>query len=236
MKKVAPFLIVTTLCLFLTPSCGKKNNTRTCQIITVTDSYGTSTTTYNVTYNNSGQISTEQYSDGANNYSRVFTYIGSTEMMTTSGGPSTITDSISLNGNGMIGSDYETDGTNTAVTTYTYSGTELQKSVTVYDGGAPSTSTYTWTNGDLASSTTGGSSQTFTYNSKTSEEGDYWQIVQLIDYGASFVRTAHQLSGYQSGTTIENINYAYDNSGKITGVTGTTGTNVENIGYQYSCK
>lgn len=237
MKIALPILIVSLACLFVTPSCSKKSSpAQTCQIITITDVNGSTTTTYNITYNNAGQISTEQYTEGATNYSRVFTYIGSTEIMTTTGGTSTITDSINLNSNGMIGSDYETDGTNTNVTTYTYSGTELQKSVSVYDGGTPSTSTYTWTNGDLTAGSTGGSSSgTYTYNSKASETGDYWSIVQLVNYGATYVRTAHQLAGYQVGTTVENINYAYDNSGKITTVTGTTGSNVETITYQYTC-
>ncbi|HET6253467.1 MAG TPA: hypothetical protein VFE32_05315 [Puia sp.] len=238
MKNSLPILTVAILSLFLAPSCSKKssNPAQTCRIVTISDQIGTSTTVYNISYNNSGKISTEQYSQNSTNYSRVFTYIGNTEIMTTSDGTTTITDSITLNGNGMIESDYATDGTNTDVTTYTYSGTELQKSVEVLDGGTPTTSTYTWTNGDLTGASLSGSqSGTYSYNSKASEAGDYWQIVQLVNYGAVFVRTTHQLSGYQAGTTVENVNYTYDNTGKITAVAATTGANVENISYQYNC-
>jgi hypothetical protein len=229
---------VALLCLFLSPSCSKKSSSpaQTCQIITVTDQLGTSTTTYNITYNNAGQISTEQYNQNSTPYSRVFTYIGSTEIMTTSGGTSTVTDSITLNSNGMIESDYETDGTNLSVTTYTYSGTEVQKSVNVTNGGAPTTSTFTWTNGDLTGGSLSGSgTATYTYNTMASEEGDYWYIAQLINYGGFFVKTAHQLAGFQVGTTIENVSYTYDNTGKITALTGTSGSTIETIGYQYSC-
>jgi hypothetical protein len=76
---------------------------------------------------------------------------------------------------------------------------------------------------------------TYAYNTKASEIGDYWQIIQLINYGASFIRTAHQLAGYSYTGTVENINYTYDNTGKISAVTGTNGGTVENIAYQYSC-
>src|SRR5580698_1257906 len=103
MKNRSPFVLVALLCLFLSPSCSKKSNPApVCQIITVSDLLGATTTTYNITYNNAGQISTEQYSSGGTNYNRVFTYIGSTEMIATSDGTSTITDSITLNSDGLV--------------------------------------------------------------------------------------------------------------------------------------
>jgi hypothetical protein len=236
MKNSIHFSLVALLCLFLTPSCSKKSSpAQVCQIITVTDQNGSSTTTYNITYNNAGQISTEQYSIGTTNYNRVFTYIGGTEMIATSDGTTTVADSITLNSDGLIVSDYNTNGVSVTVTTNTYSGSELQKQVVTPSGGAPSTTTFTWTNGDVTGGASGSGNSTYTYNTKASENGDYWSIVQLINYGSSFVKTAHQLTGYQVGTSLENVNYTYDNTGKITEVTGTTGTNVENISYQYSC-
>ncbi|HUB61206.1 MAG TPA: hypothetical protein VL978_10910 [Puia sp.] len=239
MKNTYPFIPVALFCLSLSlvPACSKKSGSpaQTCQIITVTDQLGTATTTYNITYNNSGQISTEQYASGGVNYTRVFTYLGSTEMISTSDGTSTVTDSITLNSDGLIVSDYNTYSSNVTVTTYTYSGTELQKEVQVQNGGTPSTTTFTWTNGDVTGSSSGSGSSTYSYNTKASAVGDYWSIVQLINYGASFVKTAHQLTGYQVGTTVENVNYTYDNTGKITGLTGTSGSTVETIGYQYTC-
>jgi hypothetical protein len=236
MKNRSPFTLVVLLCLFLTPSCSKKSSPApVCQIITVTDAQGTGSTIYNITYSNSGQISTEQYSSGGTNYNRVFTYIGSTEMIATSDGTNTVTDSITLNSDGLIVSDYNTNQSNITVTTNTFSGSELQKQVVVQNGGTPSTTTFTWTNGDVTSGSTSSGNSTYTYNTKASENGDYWSIVQLINYGSSFIKTVHQLAGYQVGTSVENVNYTYDNTGKITEVTGTTGSNVENITYQYSC-
>src|SRR5580700_1110316 len=144
MKTILPILLIAMVSLFVSPSCSKKSSSpaQTCQIITVSDQLGSSTTVYNITYNNAGQISTAQYNQNSTAYSRVFTYIGSTEIMVTSGGGSTITDSMTLNSDGFIESDYQTDGTNLTVTNYTYSGTELQKSVSTTNGGTPTTSTY----------------------------------------------------------------------------------------------
>jgi hypothetical protein len=237
MKTILPILIIAMVSLFVSPSCSKKSSSpaQTCQIITVSDQIGSSTTVYNLTYNNAGQISTAQYNQNSTAYSRVFTYIGSTEIMVTSGGSSTITDSMTLNSDGFIQSDYQTDGTNLTVTDYTYSGAELQKSVSTTNGGTPTTSTYSWTNGDLTSGNDNGTTATYTYNTTASETGDYWYIAQLINYGGFIVKTAHQLTGYQVGTSIENVNYTYDNTGKITGLTGTSGSTVETITYQYSC-
>lgn len=237
MKTIFPILIIAIISLFVSPSCSKKSSSpaQTCQIITVTDQLGSSTTTYNITYNNAGQISTEQYNQSGTAYSRVFTYIGSMEIMVTSGGSATITDSMTVNSGGFIESDYQTDGTNLTITNYTYSGAELQKSVSTTNGGTPSTTTYTWTGGDLTSGNVNGTAATYTYNTTASEEGDYWYIAQLINYGGFIVKTAHQLIGYEVGTSIENVNYTYDNTGKITGLTGTSGSTVETITYQYSC-
>jgi hypothetical protein len=236
MKNRSPFTLVVLLCVFLTPACSKKSSpAQVCQIITVTDQLGSTTTTYNITYNNSGQISTEQYASGGSNYNRVFTYIGSTEMISTSDGTTTVTDSISLNSDGLILTDYNTNQSSVTVTTNTYSGTELQKQVVVQNGGTPSTTTFTWTNGDMTSGTSSSGTSTYSYNTEASKEGDYWSIVQLINYGSSFVKTAHQLSAYAVGASVENVTYTYDNTGKITAVTGTAGSSIENISYQYSC-
>lgn len=237
MKNIITLLIVTAGCIFLSISCSKKSsNKQACQIVTVTDQVGsTPATTYNLTYDNSGRISTEQYGSSGSSISRVFTYIGSTEMITTTAGSNTTIDSIVVNGSGLMEADYTTSGGNQSVTTYTYNGTECIKAVTVENGGAPSTTTFTWTNGDLTSLSDGSSTQTYSYNTKPTAQGDYFQILQLVNYGAVFIRNTHQIIAFQSGSTIEDFNYTSDNTGKITELTGTGGSNVETISYQYTC-
>jgi hypothetical protein len=237
MKKLHVILIVLVFSQLIAPSCSKKSSgsTPACQIITIVDQLGTTTTTFNITYNNAGQISTEQYVNSGTNYNKVFTYISSTENITTNNGTTTTTDSITQNSDGLIESDYNQSGTTQTVSLYTYSGTELQKEVTTVNGGTPVTTTYTWSNGNPVSSSDGTTTTTYTYNTKPTEVGDYFQIVQLLNYGGTFVKTANQLTGYSVGSTIENVNYTYDNTGKITALTGTSGSTVENITYQYSC-
>jgi hypothetical protein len=237
MKNIITLLIVTAGCIFLSLSCSKKSsNKQTCQIVTVTDQVGSATaTTYNLTYDNSGRISTEQYGSTGSSTTRVFTYIGSTEEVTTTDGSSSTTDSIVLNSDGLMEADYFTGGGVQSVTIYTYNGTECIKAVTTPNGGTPSTTTLTWTNGDLTSLSDGSSTQTYSYNTKPTAQGDYFQILQLVNYGAVFIRNTHQIIAFQSGSTIEDFNYTSDNTGKITSLTGTGGSNVETISYQYTC-
>jgi len=229
--------MISLLSLCVSPSCSKKSSSSTpvCQIVTITDQQGTTTTTYNLAYDNSGRISTEQFVSNGVTTNQVFTYIGNTEIMSSSNGTGDSQDSITLNSDGLIASDYYSNSSGgNSVTTYTYSGTELQKAVLTSGANPPQTTVYTWSNGDVVSSS-GTPSITYSYNTKASETGDYWYIIQLINYGSSFIKTAHQLAGYQYTSTVENINYTYDNTGKITTVTGTTGANVETINYQYTC-
>lgn len=238
MKPTYRVLIVGSLCLFLSPSCSRKSSpAQNCLIATVTDQNGTNATTYNFTYNNAGQILTEKYSTGGFAYTREFTYSGNTEIMTTLGGPAPVIDSITLNSDGLIESDYYSEAYNRIVTIYTYSGAEVQTMITsANDGLTPDTTTYVWTNGDLTSSTLSGSGTTFyTYYTTTSEPGDYWSVIQLINNGGYFLKTVHQLASNQIGSTIGSINYNYDNTGKVTLVSVTTGGFVETYSYKYAC-
>jgi hypothetical protein len=236
MKKLHIILIVLVLSQLIVPSCSKKSSPApTCQIITILDQNGATSTSYNITYNNQGQISTEQYSSGSTNTTKVFTYSGNTEMIATATGAATSTDSITLTSDGLMARDVFTNSGGQTVTTYTFSGQEVQKSVTVANGGTPTTTVFNFTNGDLTSFTDGTNTTTVTYNSKPTAAGDYWQVIQLVNYGAPFVKTTHQLAGISTGTMVTNVNYTYDNSGKVTALAATSGASIENISYQYSC-
>jgi hypothetical protein len=239
MKKVLFFSAFLVLFVVFEPSCSKKNSSApACQLITIQDVNGSNNTTFNITYNNLGKISTLSTVSGTSTTSKVFTYSGDVVLITTSysGSSNPTTDSIVINSAGLIASDQYRSGSDETLTTYTYSGKQLLKSIVQNNSDPAVTTTYTFTNGDLTGSTDGTNSTTYSYNtSKATAQGDYFQLVQLITYGASFVINSHQLIGYQSGSTIENINYTYDNTGKVTGITGTAGSNVETISLQYSC-
>jgi hypothetical protein len=239
MKKISFFSGFLLLFLAFAPSCSKKNAAApACKLITITDVIGSSTSTFNLTYNNDGKISTLQSTSGSSSTSKVFTYSGNVIFITTtnSGSTDVTTDSIVINSGGFILSDLNRYTTNQSLTTYTYSGTQLLKSVFQYNSNPAVTTTYTFTNGDLTGSTDGTTTSTYSYDAqKASAPGDYFQLVQLIQYGASFIKNSHQITAFQSGGSIENINYTYDNTGKITGLTGTGGSSVETITYQFNC-
>jgi hypothetical protein len=239
MKKVLFFSAFLVLFLIFEPSCSKKNAAApACKLITITDVNGSTTTTFNITYNNVGKISTLQSTSGSTTTSKVFTYSSDVIFITStySGSPNPTTDSIVVNNSGLIMSDQYRNGTDESLTTYTYSGNQLLKSILQNNSDPAVTTTYTFTNGDLTGSSDGTNTATYSYNTtKASVPGDYFQLVQLIQYGASYVINSHQIIGYQIGSTIENITYTYDNTGKITGLTGTTGGSIETITYQYNC-
>jgi hypothetical protein len=237
MKKLNSVLFVLIAGLLIIPSCSKKSSpAQTCRIITIQDVQA-STTTYNITYNNQGQISTLQSVSGSTTTNKVFTYSGNTELIVTTSGGSSTTDSITLNSSGLILSDLNVNGANKNLTTYTYSGTQVEKSVAQANGTGPIVTTvFTFSNGDMTGFSDGTNTASFTYDAgKPSATGDYWQIVQLVNYGAPFVKTTHLVTGYTQGSTIDNFNYSFDNTGKITSLVNTAGSNVETISYQYSC-
>jgi len=236
-RKNIAYLVVAVISLLVSPACRKKSssNTQACQIITVTDHEPAGTATVNLTYNNQGQVLTKQILTSSDTISMVFTYSGNTEIVQTSGPGLAITDSMNLNSDGQTVTDYESDGTITYLTTNTYSGTELQTSVFTYSGGS-TTTTYSWTNGDMTSSVSGSTTTIYSYNTNASEVGDYWWTIQLINFGGDLIRTKHQLASYQSASTIHNLSYTYDNTGKITGLTNSFGSSVDTVSYRYSCK
>jgi hypothetical protein len=156
---------------------------------------------------------------------------------TSNSGSVTATDSVVFNSDGLISYSMVKDASNNkTVNIYTYSGTQLQKSTYQYNGGAITTTTYTYTNGDLTGSSDGTSTAVYSYyTDKTFADGDYLKLVELINYGGLYVKNAHLIKGFQQGSTVENFNYTFDNTGKITGVTATSGSTIENVTYQYSC-
>ncbi|OQP60466.1 hypothetical protein A3860_33645 [Niastella vici] len=239
MKFITTSMAVATAFIFLiSPSCSKKSSSSpSCKLITVIDQYGSTTNTINISYNNDGKISTIQ-GTGSSPFKKVFTYSGNLMMITTSNASSvTATDSVVLNSDGLISYSMRKDASNIkTVYTYTYSGSQLLKSTYQYNGGSIQTTTYTFTNGDLTGSAEGSNTAVYNYyTDKNSADGDFLKLVQLLNYGGLYVKNAHLIKGFQQGSTVENFNYTYDNTGKITGLTATTGSNIENVTFQYNC-
>jgi hypothetical protein len=238
MKKINSFLLVLLAALLVTPSCSKKSSqANPCRIINIQDIQPSISTTYNITYNDQKQIATIQSITGSVTVNKVFTYSGHTEMIVTTSGTSSTTDSITLNDDGLILTDLYIDGAGRNLTAYTYSGNQVLKSVAQDNSGDPAVTTlYTFANGDMTGFTNGSSTANFTYDaSKPSGTGDYWQIVQLLSYGAPYVKSSHLVTGYSGGGTVASFNYTFDNTGKIASLVSRSGGAIENISYQYDC-
>ncbi len=225
-----------------TPSCSKKSaaSAPNCQIVTIMDSYNGVNTTYNLSYGNNGKISTIQNTSTTSPFTEVFTYSGNVIQIAETGTGSTfiLSDSIEVNGAGLITYSRQIGSSaDTTVYTFTYDASnDLLKSTMQTNSGSVTTNTYTYTNGDLTSSSDGASTTTYTYTSgKPSENGDYIHIFQLFNYGAQAIQTAHLIQSVSSGSTIDNFNYTFDSSGKITSLTVTSGSTVETVSYQYQC-
>jgi hypothetical protein len=233
MKKVSLVCSSLMALMLFGPSCSKKNDSKpACKIVTITDA-GSSSTTFNISYNNDGKISTLQSTSGSTTTNKVFTYVNNVILISTTSGSDVATDSVVLNSDGLMTSVLHRDGSEVETINYTYSGTQLLKIVTQYNDDAPTTTTATFSNGDLTATSDG---ENFTYNTdKSSATGDYLSLIQLIQYGATFIKTSHQISGFHAGSTVENFNYTYDSNGNISGVTATNGSTVETITYQYNC-
>ncbi|HSZ31656.1 MAG TPA: DUF4595 domain-containing protein [Puia sp.] len=244
MKKLILSLPVIACLFVLTPSCSKKSSggsaASSCQIITILDSSSSGNTIFNLTYNNNGKVSTIQNTSVTNPTTEVFTYSGNDILITTTGTGNVFvsSDSIVTNSAGLITFSQLVDASSdTTVYTFTYDGNnDLLKQTSQTNSGTISTSTFTYTNGDLTSSSDGTNTTTYSYtNSKPSENGDYIHIFQLFNYGGQAIKTAHLIQSLTAGSTVDNFNYTFDSSGKITSLTLTSGAVVETVSYQYQC-
>ena len=134
---------------------------------------------------------------GVSSVTKVYTYSGNTLYLAeSSGGNLQSTDTVTLNSDGLMTSDthfqVQGGGFNT-VSTYTYSGVEIQSAVTKdLQGNTLGTETYSWSGGNMVgiSGMFGGLtySLTYTYNNEQTQNGDYWQLEQLVASAAPTIR------------------------------------------------
>lgn len=204
-----------------------------CRIITITPS--PSGTSFNITYNSEGKVSTVS----SGNDVTTFAYSGNTIIGTTNtSGTFSSKKIITLGSNGLatnVKTEYNTSGTNWSNDLYEYSGTELIKATsTSSGGGTPSVSTLTWSNGNIVSVTSGSSVSTLDYfTDKPAQEGDYLYIAQLIG-GFQIYKTKNAIKSLLSGSSITSFDYNFDSEGKIISLTASGSSNVT-YSYQHQC-
>ncbi|MBN9381941.1 MAG: hypothetical protein J0H74_14330 [Chitinophagaceae bacterium] len=229
--------VLLTCCITMTAACSKKgssNSQNHCKISSIADSaLGQSSAAYYITYNDNGQVAAIQ--QGGGKMLKTFTYTNNLVVVkTTASGALQSTDSILLNSNGFMTSRVSTDGTNRDVQTFSYSANgQIQSITSQRNGNTPAITVYQFTNGDAAGSSDG-SSYSY-YTDKPYAAGDYFQVSQILNYGAYYIKNAHLLKTFQSGATNVNFTYTFDTGGKIVSLVSISAYLTQIIDYGYNC-
>lgn len=136
--------------------------------------------------------------------------------------------------------------TSTTTTTYEYNSKgELQLSTQKYEyidkpaDNSSGTITYTWANGNVVKQeVTGGGIASFEYyTDRPAQKGGAVSFDNLINTGVNPFNNKNLVKSLTDGTTIINVNYEYDETGKIKVATlsGSGAGSSREIRYQYSC-
>jgi hypothetical protein len=236
------FILWPLLAVLFISSCSKTRSagapTSSCRINYIADSNNGGITSYNLSYNNIGMLSsiTQNYNSGL---TIVFAYETNLVLATKfNGGEIIETDSIVLNNAGNPSMETQTDSSNNR-TIYTFSygnSKQIVSSTYQYNGGMILNTTYYYTNGDPTSYSDGTNTITLTYDlSKPSAQGDWLYISQLFSYGIQYLKSKHLSQSLQQGSTIANFNYTFDSSGNISSLNATSGSSIQKISYDYQC-
>jgi hypothetical protein len=267
MKLTSLLKCILLLPAFLITSCGKDNNNNpapppdnNCRIAVVTSKSGSTTTTYTLSYDNSSRIS----KIGIDNFYKehyhfnyapgVFTRDGYSDHWN---GQLTSALRAELNSMGLPtlitvkGYDYTPTGqplklATNATYTYEYNSlgelqlaTQKREYPSTPASNYTGTTTYTWANGNVVKQeVTGGGIATFEYyTDKPAQKGDPIAIDNLMSNGISPFKNKNLTKSLTDGATIININYEYDETGKIktAALTGSTAASSRESRYQYSC-
>jgi hypothetical protein len=205
-----------------------------CKIINVTSSTGDA---YTVAYNSDGKISSLTSGSSVT----TFAYSGNTAIATTN--ISGVFDSrkiITTNSDGLaVNIRTENDAAGTVWTNQAqqFNGTEiLTSTLTSSSGGSPSVTTFTWSNGNMISATSGGSpTTTLEYDTnKPAQTGDYLHLAQLLA-GYEVYRSKNLVKSLMSGATINSFDYSFGTNGVISAIT-ITGGSASTFTYQHQCQ
>ncbi|MHA4809042.1 hypothetical protein ACX0G9_13090 [Flavitalea flava] len=115
---------------------------------------------------------------------------------------------------------------------YEYNGEELTRSIsTSSETNTASIITFTWSNHNMISETTGSATVPFDYyQDKPRQAGDYLNLVQIVQ-GYEVFRTKNLLKSISGAT----ITYGFGSDGYISSLSTGAGATSSSIFYQYDC-
>lgn len=226
-------VLVLSVGLFMS-SCKKEKDTikETCKIITVTPNSGNA---FNFTYNSSGQIETVT----TGNTVTVFSYSGNIILAnTTVNGAFSTKKTITLNTNGFaatVKTETNANGSAWYKDTYDYNGTEIIKDTyTNSQNVVPEVTTVAWSGGNIISITQNSTTTTVEYYmDKPSQQGDYFQLNQIIQ-GYKVYTTKNAIKSALTNGNISSFDYTYE-QGKIVAFKFNANGTLINYNYQYQC-
>jgi hypothetical protein len=251
MTTIRPSGLTLILAACLTTSCSKKssspdNSNAGCRLITVSDQFGSaSSTIYSLEYDTKGRVSSIQII-GAHSGSKEFAYSGNTVVIRTFNDTTLYgTDTVTLNDGGLTSKDIFTEaaGSGKIIDTYTYTGSECVKiEALVSFNTNPEVELFSWATGNPTSATaTEGAfsiSNFYTYNDKREQAGGY-EMVQETLSGVPYLKTTNMLTVDSSDNAVYHLDYTFDASGKVTLIQRTQagpGTHTpENYDLQWQC-
>jgi len=216
----------------------KKNNDKApeCRIISATGVPGGAS--YQLTYDNTGKLSRVVLGQGVITYD----YTGNGNMVTVTNmdsGQFRSRTVVTLNPVGLASNvrvEDDLTGATWSNTSYEYNGDELSRSTSTSSaGGAPSVSTYTWSDGNMISATTDPtgpmpSTSTFEYyTDKPRQNGDFLLLLQLLQ-GYEIYRNKNLIKGISGAV----LTYIFAKDGKIASLEVAEGT-TSFLDYQYQC-
>ncbi len=236
--KTFRFLMIAALLVVVAgsiSSCKKDKDKRPdCRIITITPTTGDA---INVSYNEDGKIAA--LTQGT--YSTTYAHSGNNSVSTTTNSGTFSNKQITtFNANGLTTNKRTENNVSGTVWTneaYEYSGTELIKSTrTSSSGGAPEVTIYTFSNGNLASATTGAGTPTTVeyFTDKSVQPGDYLLLTQLVQ-GIYIFKNRNLVKSVFSGSSITSFEYTFAADGSISAVKMTDGSTVMTYNLQYQC-
>ncbi|HMH23847.1 MAG TPA: DUF4595 domain-containing protein [Puia sp.] len=176
--------------------------------------------------------------DGITSLTKTYTYSGKKIYIATDVGANSSTDTVTLNDAGMVALDKLTTNISVFITTYSYnSNGELQSVVTQQDNYPPSTTVYTFLNGDAVKLVTGTDTDVLGYDlNKLSVLGDLNDFHQLYYLGAFYLKNKHLVTSSKDDPNSVTYSYTYDSDGKITSVIYVNGSITTTRTYTYTCK
>jgi hypothetical protein len=229
---------------FFTPSCKKDDDGSgggACKLTGLSYTSNTSTPDITIAYNANGTFATVTSLYNSTTYVSSFIYSGNTITITTrdAGGILEGTDEVALNSNGNITSIVRKDHTNAVnyLASFLYDANGTLTSYTTQNiGSSTSTINTEFNNGDLTRETDDTYVTDYGYYTNPIQDGDYYRIVQMITYGAVYIRNAHLIKSIQQGANRTDYTYSFDSDGKITSVVQNYNNRIDTTYYSYTCQ